>query len=170
MALKKLFGQRLSALRVSAGMSHETLARACGVSVAYIEHLEQGDENPTLDIVETLATGLSVGVEELLRYRQTEREPIPLVSEQGVVMVPFANDGTLFHPGLRRQTTRCFVVGTKMLLNYTQSFNDALEYLRAMSVAKWLRPNSNGNWGIVSAVRWEPLPDKRLWNPKVPTQ
>ncbi|RXX44551.1 XRE family transcriptional regulator, partial [Klebsiella pneumoniae] len=28
---------------------------------------------------------------------------------------------------------------------------------RNMKTAKWRRPNSSGNWGIVSAVRWDKL-------------
>ncbi|ENL5531682.1 XRE family transcriptional regulator, partial [Escherichia coli] len=36
-------------------------------------------------------------------------------------------------------------------------FAEALEYLRSMETAKWRRPNPSGNWGIVSAVRWDKL-------------
>lgn len=33
----------------------------------------------------------------------------------------------------------------------------AIEYLRSIGTAKLRRPNSRGNWGIVSAVRWDKL-------------
>ncbi|MCV5690749.1 XRE family transcriptional regulator, partial [Escherichia coli] len=29
--------------------------------------------------------------------------------------------------------------------------------LRGMETAKWRRPNASGNWGIVSAVKWDRL-------------
>ena len=59
---------------------------------------------------------------------------------------------------LRRPRTGEFAVGEKGYELTFDSFDRALDYLRAMPVARWRRQNENGNWGIVSAVRWADLP------------
>ncbi len=43
-----------------------------------------------------------------------------------------------------------------------QTFEEALGYLKSMKPAKCWRPNPNGNWGLVTAVRWAPLPDSEV--------
>ncbi|MGA8147721.1 MAG: hypothetical protein WB870_09115 [Gallionellaceae bacterium] len=58
---------------------------------------------------------------------------------------------------LRKPRTGGYTVGEKGHEQTFDSFDCALEYLRAMPVAKWRRPNEAGNWGIVSAVRWATL-------------
>ncbi|EIC3836112.1 XRE family transcriptional regulator, partial [Escherichia coli] len=50
-----------------------------------------------------------------------------------------------------------FGVGDKTAQKRFGTFSEALEYLRSMETAKWRRPNPSGNWGIVSAVRWDKL-------------
>jgi ASCH domain len=74
------------------------------------------------------------------------------------IQVPFANDGSFFHPMLRRPRTSKYTVGEKDNELSFDSFDHALEYLREMPVAKWRRPNDSGNWGIVAAARWGTLP------------
>ncbi|MCX7512576.1 ASCH domain-containing protein [Frateuria hangzhouensis] len=67
-------------------------------------------------------------------------------------MVPVAKCGSWFGPHLARRG--CFTIGAKgeevSLADYAQ----ALAALRAMRAPRWRRPNSNGNWGIVTGVRW----------------
>jgi DNA-binding XRE family transcriptional regulator len=169
MTLREQFGQKILALRVEAGMSTETLGRLCDVTASRIQRLERGEQAPSLDLVEVLAANLAVSVESLFCVNADRKFKRPIVSEHGVILVPFAKDGTCFHPGLRKKTTKLFGVGTKTLMAFPESFDDALDYLRSMETAKWLRPSSNGNWGIVSAVTWAPLPEEALWQPKVPT-
>jgi hypothetical protein len=74
------------------------------------------------------------------------------------IQVPFAKDGSFFHPQLRKKRTGTYTVGGKDNELTFDSFDDALAYLGTMSVAKWRRQNDAGNWGIVSAVRWGDLP------------
>lgn len=91
-----------------------------------------------------------------------DRKPVsqlaPLEVDASECWVPFADDGTWFHPGLRRPRAGTYTVGEKDDEVQFDRFDLALEYLRAMPVAKWRRPNQVGNWGIVSAVRWAKLP------------
>ena len=63
-----------------------------------------------------------------------------------------ARDGTCFHPGLIRSGE--FTVGEKGDERRYDSFTEALQALRRMSVPRWRRPNEQGNWGIVSGIRW----------------
>ena len=78
------------------------------------------------------------------------------------IMVPFSKDGSYFHPGLRTQDRNYYQVGDKDDAKRFETFEEALKYLNEMKVAKktpkWRRPNENGNWGLVSAVKWDVLP------------
>lgn len=68
--------------------------------------------------------------------------------------IPSAKDGTSF---CKRQCTRngVYTVGEKGDEHRFKDYNAALDYLRKMPTAKWRRPNAKGNWGIVSATRWQ---------------
>jgi hypothetical protein len=68
-------------------------------------------------------------------------------------MVPVAADGTKFHRALKRNGH--FVIGKKGEELRVSDFEAALRFLKSMPKACWRRPNKNGNWGIVTAVRWE---------------
>lgn len=68
--------------------------------------------------------------------------------------VPVARDGTRFCPKTCSRNG-LFTVGEKGDEHRFRTYADALDYLRKMPTAKWRRPNPKGNWGIVSAVKWE---------------
>lgn len=67
-------------------------------------------------------------------------------------MVPQAKDGSTFSPELRIRGG--FTVGRKGAERKIDNFEQALAYLRAQPSACWRRPNEQGNWGIVTGVRW----------------
>ena len=69
------------------------------------------------------------------------------------LVVPQARDGTVFCPESCSRNG-VYTVGNKGEEQRFTSFVDALDYLRKMPTAKWRRPNTNGNWGIVSAIDW----------------
>lgn len=71
--------------------------------------------------------------------------------------VPVAGDGSWFGPHLRRSSG--FTIGRKGEERVVVSYLDALAQLKAMPKAYWRRPNAGGNWGIVTAVRWNERPD-----------
>jgi hypothetical protein len=66
--------------------------------------------------------------------------------------VPFARDGTWFGPHLRRAGG--FTIGESGAERTVVEYMDAVQVLRGMTVARWRRPNSAGNWGIVVGVEW----------------
>lgn len=133
-------------------MSQEAFADKCGFVRSYMSRIERGVANPSLDAVEVLAVALNVPVAGLFDDGTSEAAKHPL-------LVPYASDGTCFHPGLRRPQANTYSVGEKGHGNtlYFTNFDDALAHLRQMKPAKWWRPNSRGNWGLVTAIRWAPL-------------
>ena len=63
--LRRKFGQRIVALRQAARLSQEAFADRCGFARSYMSRIERGGANPSLDAIETLATGLKVPVRDL---------------------------------------------------------------------------------------------------------
>lgn len=149
-SLRILFGQRVKALRIATGMSQEAFADRCGFARSYMSRIERGGSNASLDAIEVLAEALSVEPWQLLMSDSSKNNDLEL-------LVPYAADGTCFHPGLASTRDGSFGVGDKTSQERFSTFLEALEYLRSMETAKWRRPNPAGNWGIVSAVRWDKL-------------
>lgn len=69
------------------------------------------------------------------------------------VFVPQSRDGSIFHPGLRRNGT--FTVGEKGSEKQIVDYEEALAALQEMPRTAWRRPGrGKGGWGTVSAVHW----------------
>ena len=68
------------------------------------------------------------------------------------VFVPVARDGSVFHPGVRRDSG--YQIGAKGEERSIGDFDEALAALQSMAVARWRRPSEGGNWGIVSGTEW----------------
>lgn len=149
-ALRIQFGERVKELRIATGMSQEAFADRCGFARSYMSRIERGGSNASLDAIEVLANALSVEPWQLLVSDSSEDNDPDL-------LVPYAADGSCFHPGLASTRDGSFGVGEKAAQKRFGTFSEALEYLRSMETAKWRRPNPSGNWGIVSAVRWDKL-------------
>jgi hypothetical protein len=81
----------------------------------------------------------------------------------GYMQVPVAADGSIFGPACEYKKGG-FKVGNKGEEIKVDSLEDALEYLRSMSLAKWRRPNKSGNFGIVSAVSWQRISLEELYS------
>lgn len=62
---KSLFGQRIRALRLQAGMSQEAFADKCGLDRTYISGIERGVRNPSLEVIKIIADGLDVNLQDL---------------------------------------------------------------------------------------------------------
>jgi len=59
------FGTRLAAVRVEAGLTQVELARRAGLSASYLNQLEAGRNQPTLEILRNLATTLAISIDAL---------------------------------------------------------------------------------------------------------
>lgn len=68
-------------------------------------------------------------------------------------IVPVARDGSWFSPRLHRSAG--FTIGAKGEEFVVATYPEALKQLRDMAVPRWRRPNSRGNWGIVSGAQWK---------------
>lgn len=160
--LRKRFGLRVKELRQATGLSQEAFADRCGFARSYMSRIERGRANPSLDAVQDLADAL--GVEEARLFAIN-----PEATAAGALLeVPFARDGSYFSPTTFRPHSKEFNVGEKGAGNTKRfkDFNDALAYLQAQRIAKkpvkWWRPDSKGQWGLVTAVRWASLPSPAL--------
>ena len=67
MKARELLAWNMRRVRVAQGLSQERLAVDAAVNRGYLGGLEQLTENPTLDILDRIATALSVPVADLLR-------------------------------------------------------------------------------------------------------
>jgi transcriptional regulator with XRE-family HTH domain len=64
--IRKRLGQNLRRLRKAKGLSQEAFADDVGIHRTYVSDLERGRRNPTITIVEKLATFLAVRPGEVL--------------------------------------------------------------------------------------------------------
>jgi transcriptional regulator with XRE-family HTH domain len=60
-------GKRVAYLRKERHLSQLALALECGLTKSYLSDLERGVRNPTLKVLNRLAEGLGVTLEELFR-------------------------------------------------------------------------------------------------------
>jgi hypothetical protein len=77
-----------------------------------------------------------------------------VIEDSSVLSAPVASDGSIFDCSCALKRGG-FKVGEKGNEQKFEVYEDALKYLSHMVLAKWRRPNKSGNYGIVSAVRWE---------------
>ena len=60
-------GKRIHYLRKQRGLSQEDLALECEINRNYLSDLERGRRNPSLLILDKIANGLNVTLEELFK-------------------------------------------------------------------------------------------------------
>jgi DNA-binding XRE family transcriptional regulator len=65
--IKDILGCKVRRLRIDAGFSQQVLAEKSGIFRTYLSRLESGSANPTISVLEALATNLHVEVAELFR-------------------------------------------------------------------------------------------------------
>lgn len=69
-ARRLVFGDRVRALRIRAGLSQEALAEASGLHRTYVSSLERGQRNVGLDNILALAEALGVPASQLFEEDQ----------------------------------------------------------------------------------------------------
>jgi len=72
---RALIAWNVRALRVARGLSQEALAADAGVDRAYLGGLEREQENPTVDVLERLATTLDVELATLFKKPRAGAKP-----------------------------------------------------------------------------------------------
>jgi len=69
--LRRVFGERLRALRTAQRWSQEELAHRAAMHWTYISDLERGRQTPTLDLVNRLARALGLTLADLFAPFET---------------------------------------------------------------------------------------------------
>lgn len=63
------FGAKLRKLRKARGLTQEKLAELAGIDYSYLNMIEAGKKNPTLNRIAKLARSLEVSLDELMRLK-----------------------------------------------------------------------------------------------------
>ena len=66
-AISRSLGKKLRLLRNERGWTSEYFAERAGLHPTYISSLENGNRNPTLNVVGALARALSISISELTK-------------------------------------------------------------------------------------------------------
>ncbi len=131
-SLRIQFGERVKELRIATGLSQEAFADRCGFARRYMSRIERGGSNASLDAIEVLANALSVEPWQLLA-------PGPSEDNDSELLVPYAADGSCFHPGLASTRDGSFGVGDKAAQKRFGTFAEALDIFVA-----WRQQNGVG--------------------------
>ncbi|WP_072023240.1 cell morphology transcriptional regulator XreR1 [Photorhabdus australis] len=71
--IKSLFGQRVRYIRMAAGLSQEAFADRCGLDRTYISGIERGVRNPTLEVINVIASGLQIELKDLFDFSSLQK-------------------------------------------------------------------------------------------------
>jgi transcriptional regulator with XRE-family HTH domain len=61
------FGLAVKQLRIKRHLTQQELADSCGLDIGYVGGIERGQRNPTLGVIQSLASVLRAKPSELLR-------------------------------------------------------------------------------------------------------
>jgi transcriptional regulator with XRE-family HTH domain len=65
-SVARQFGKAVKELRLKKAMSQQQLADACGLDISYVGQIERGQRNPTLGVMQGLASILEIKMSEIL--------------------------------------------------------------------------------------------------------
>ncbi|WP_074439151.1 cell morphology transcriptional regulator XreR1 [Photorhabdus australis] len=71
--IKSLFGQRVRYIRMASGLSQEAFADRCGLDRTYISGIERGVRNPTLEVINVIASGLQIELKDLFDFSSLQK-------------------------------------------------------------------------------------------------
>lgn len=77
--LLSAIGDTLRAERTEKGLTLKQVAEGAHVSVSYLAEIERGEKDPSSRVLESIARGLDVELNELLIRIATALEPAPVV-------------------------------------------------------------------------------------------
>jgi transcriptional regulator with XRE-family HTH domain len=67
MRVARQFGLAVKQLRTKRRLTQQELADSCGLDIGYVGGIERGPRNPTLGVIQSLASVLRVKPSDLLR-------------------------------------------------------------------------------------------------------
>ncbi|HOX68180.1 MAG TPA: helix-turn-helix transcriptional regulator [Burkholderiaceae bacterium] len=71
---QRAFGERVRELRLAGGLTQDDLAERCGLFRTYLSRIETGRANPTLTMIDALASSLGVPIVALFGVPATPVE------------------------------------------------------------------------------------------------
>jgi transcriptional regulator with XRE-family HTH domain len=74
MEVRRRVGFNVRRFRVERGLSQEGLAFECGLHRTYVSGVERGIRNPTVQVLEVIATGLQVPAWRLLKEPEADAD------------------------------------------------------------------------------------------------
>ncbi len=77
-AILRTTGRQVRMYRQHAGMTQDDLAAHCGMYRTYLSRLENGQANPTLSVLRTLAATFDVELVQLISEPKEMRQSVPL--------------------------------------------------------------------------------------------
>ncbi|WP_118988119.1 helix-turn-helix domain-containing protein [Photorhabdus sp. CRCIA-P01] len=77
--IKSIFGQRVRYIRIASGMSQEAFADKCGLDRTYISGIERGVRNPTLEVINVIASGLQIELKDLFDFNVEKKSWLTLI-------------------------------------------------------------------------------------------
>lgn len=75
MNTQKLLGRRIRSLRQARGLTQQQLGERADLNYKYLGAVERGEENPSLLVLERIATALEVELLDLFRFAHEETNP-----------------------------------------------------------------------------------------------
>ena len=75
MQTQKLVGRRIRSLRQARGFTQQELGERAELSYKYLGAVERGKENPSLLVLERIATGLGVELLDIFNFSHEETNP-----------------------------------------------------------------------------------------------
>lgn len=78
MQTQKLVGRRIRSLRQAKRLTQQQLGERAHLNYKYLGALERGEENPSLLVLERIATALDVELLDLFRFAHEESHPTML--------------------------------------------------------------------------------------------
>lgn len=70
----RILGRVIRRLRTERGISQEGLAAISGIDRTFMGEIERGGANPSFDVLQRIASGLSVQLSEVIRQYESENE------------------------------------------------------------------------------------------------
>jgi transcriptional regulator with XRE-family HTH domain len=67
LAVARQFGKAVKELRLKKSLSQQNLADACGLDISYVGQIERGQRNPTLGVMQGIASVLHVRLSDVLK-------------------------------------------------------------------------------------------------------
>jgi transcriptional regulator with XRE-family HTH domain len=69
-----ILGQVIRRLRTDRGISQEGLAAISGVDRTFMGEIERGEANPSFDVLQRIASGLSLRLSDLIRQYEAQND------------------------------------------------------------------------------------------------